>query len=203
MFNSERTDSLELRAKRQALIEGASFTTLRRANKRVRYVELSDGSWVPERSHVTFYSDVQPLSVTLVFEVFEGELRFTGMSQESAYHELPLAGDDAGMGAGANLRASDLLTLKQKTIDQAIEFVKAEGPFKLLEEDRNSGVAFKGRRRPPGPKGPTEAQLEGVARLRDSGKSLADIASRVDKSRTTVRDWLKKWDDLQGNQGDS
>ena len=84
-----------------------------------------------------------------------------------------------------------------------IEFVKAEGPFKLLEEDRNSGVAFKGRRRPPGPKGPTEAQLEGVARLRDSGKSLADIASRVDKSRTTVRDWLKKWDDLQGNQGDS
>lgn len=201
MFNSERTDSPELRAKRQALIEGASFTTLHRANKRVPYVALSDGTRVPERSHVTFYSDVQPLSVTLVFEVFEGELRFTGMSQESTYHELPLAGDE--MGASKGLRASDLLTLKQKTIDQAIEFVKAEGPFKLLEEDRNLGVAFKGRRRPPGPKGPTEAQLEEVARLRDSGKSLADIASRVDKSRTTVRDWLKKWDDLQGNQGDS
>lgn len=201
MFNSERKDSLELRAKRQALIEGASFTTLHRANKRVPYVALSDGTRVPERSHVTFLSDVQPLSVTLVFEVFEGELRFTGMSQESAYHELPLTED--GMGASKDLRASDLLDLKQRTIDQAIEFVKAEGPFKLLEEDRNSGVAFKGRRRPPGPKGPTEAQLEEVARLRDSGKSLADIASRVDKSRTTVRDWLKKWDDLQGNQGDS
>jgi DNA-binding NarL/FixJ family response regulator len=201
MFNSERTDSPELRAKRRALIEGASFTALHRANRRVPYVALSDGTRVPERSHVTFYSDVKPLSVTLVFEVFEGELRFTGMSQESTYHELPLAGD--GMGASKGLRASDLLTLKQKTIDQAIEFVKAEGPFKLLEEDRNSGVAFKGRRRPPGPKGPTEAQLDEVARLRARGKSLADIASRVDKSRTTVRDWLKKWDELQGNQGDS
>ena len=203
MAISVHTDSPELRAKRQALIEGANFTTLHRANKRVPYVALSDGTRVPERSHVKFYSDAQPVSVTLVFEVFEGELRFTGMSQESANHELPLAGDDAGMGAGANLRASDLLTLRQKTIDQAIEFVKAEGPFKLLEEDRNSGVAFKGRRRPPGPKGPTDAQLEEVARLRDRGKSLADIASRVDKSRTTVRDWLKKWDELQGNQGDS
>ena len=197
----EHKDPLELKAQRQKLIEEASFTTLSRANRHVSYVALVDGTRVPERSHVKFFSQVRPVAVTLKFEVFEGELRFTGMIQDSTELEDSLTGH--GLGTSKNLRASDLLPLKQRMIDQAIEFVRAEGPFKLLEEQRNSAIAFKGRTRPPGPKGPTEAQLEEVARLRDSGKSLADIASRVGKSRGTVHNWLKKWDSLPGNQGDS
>ena len=171
MANSEHTDSFELRARRQALIEGASFTTLRRANERVPYVSLLDGTRVPERSLVSFYSDVQPVSVTLVFEVFEGELRFTGMSQESTYHQLPLAGDDSGIGTSTDLEASDLLVLTQKTIEQAIEFVRAEGPFKLIEEQRNSAVAFKADDAHRGPEA-HRGSIEEVARLRERGSPL-------------------------------
>ena len=98
----------------------------------------------------------------LVFEAFEENL-LTGMSQESAYHELPPAGD--GMGGGG--RRPRTAGPKQKTIDQ-IE-VSGQGPSNL-EEHRHSGLLSR-QATSSGPKGPTEAQLEEVARLRERGNS--------------------------------